>query len=97
QHLDERELVFRVVDLSPEERRAGAVLLRFGEELERIVRRAGGSAQNTGHERRIVRREFLHELRTVVDNLQEDGTACARHAGEGSRNLVVDEMTKLIR
>ena len=71
QELDERQLVFGVVDLAAEQGHAGAVFLRFGNQLERVVGRARAAAQNADDQMRVVGHELFHRLRAVIDDLQE--------------------------
>ena len=69
QHLDERELVLGVVNLATEERHARAVFLRVVDEPEGVVSRARAATEDADHEVRIVLRQLLHRLRTVIDDL----------------------------
>ena len=86
-----------LVDLAAEQRDAGAVFLRFGDQLEGVVGRARAAAENADDQVRIVGDQLLHRLRAVIDDLQETpaGPACATPAGAGDR--VVDELRQSAR
>src|SRR5262249_53457882 len=71
QELDESELVFGVVDLAAVERDAGAIFLRFADQLERVVGRAGAAAENADYQVRVVADQLFHGLGPVIDHLQE--------------------------
>ena len=94
---DERELVLAVVDLAAEQRGPRAVPSGLLEQLERVVRRAGGAAEDAGDEVRVVGDQLLHRLRPVVRDLEEDRPARLRHAGERADDQVVDEPAEVVR
>ena len=48
---------------------AGAVFLRVVDEPEGVVSRARAATEDADHEVRIVLRQLLHRLRTVIDDL----------------------------
>jgi hypothetical protein len=68
---DERERMVAVHDLAPEQRRPRSVPARVLEQQEGVVGRAGGAAEDTGDQVRVVRGELLHRARAVVGQLQE--------------------------
>ncbi len=90
------ELILRLVDFSTEERRPGTVLLRFRQQLERVVRRPRRPAENANDHVRIVRDEFFHRLGAVIDDLQKDGATSFGHPCQRPRDHVVDK-GRLIR
>src|SRR5262245_53855231 len=84
-----------VVDLPAVERRPRAVLLRLGELMERVEGRSARAAKDAGHQVRIVRREFLHCLGTVIRDLEEHRPTGAGNAGKRADDQVVDEASQV--
>ena len=94
---DEGQLVLAVVDLAPEERRPRPVPAGVLEQEERVVGGAGGATEDARHEVRVVGDQFLHHLRPVVGDLQEDRPPRLRDARERADDHVVDEAADVLR
>ena len=97
QELDERQLALGVVDFAAEQGCPSAVLLRFGDQLERVVGRAGAAAQDADDQVRIVGDQLLHRPRAVVDDLQKDRPPGYRDAGQSAGDGIVDELRRGFR
>src|SRR5437867_10617969 len=78
------ELAFRQVDLSAEQRDAGAILLRLIQQFEGVASRAGTTAEHAYDEARIKGDQFFESLRSFVKVLQEFWTIALQHAGQGA-------------
>src|SRR4051812_5765940 len=87
--------MLRIVNLASVERHARAVLLRVVDKFESVVSRARATAQNADDEVRIVLRQFLHCLRSVINDFQKVRPPGFRHTSESAKNVVVDEFTNL--
>src|SRR5439155_3639982 len=55
------------------------------------------AAENSDDEIRIILRQFLHRLRSVINDLQKNGPARFRHARQRANDVVVDELAELFR
>ena len=71
-HQDEEgERILGEVDLAPEQRDAGAILLRLVQKLERVPRRSRAAAEHADDEARIEAGKLFQGLRAIVYDLEE--------------------------
>ncbi len=96
-HLDESELMLRLVDFPAIKSHPGSMFLGIMDELEGIIGGASTSTQDPHDHIGIVLNELLHGTRSMVGYLEKNRTTCIRHAGQTSQNMVVDEFTKFFR
>ncbi len=66
--------------------------MRFGDELERVVRGARAAAENANHEVRVVGDELFHRLGSVIHDLEEQRPAGRGDTCQSAGDGVVDEM-----
>src|SRR5882672_9564915 len=97
QHFDKGKLMFRVVDLSPEQGDPGAVFLGVVNEFESVISRAGAPAEDTDDQVWIVLGQFLHGSGSVINNFQERWPAGLRHPREIADDIVINELAELFR
>ena len=94
---DDVELAFRQVDLSAEQRDAGAILLGLIQKFERVASGAGAAAEHAYDEARSEGDQFFESLRSIVRVLQEFRTIALQHAGQGAGEIVIHERADIAR
>ena len=95
--IDKRARIFRAFDPAAEEGDTCAALLCVGNQLIRIVGRAGYAAKDSDNEVCVVGDEGLHEFGSVICDFQEFRSGGARYAGKHSGDLIDDEVAYALR
>ena len=90
QEMNESQLVLGVVDLAAVQGDLGPVFLGIVQELEGVARGAGRTAEDADDQVRVEPDQFFHGLGTVIDHLEEEGSAGWSDARQHPRDHVVD-------
>ena len=97
QEANECQLIFGVIDFAAEESDAGAVFFRFTQEFEGVISRAGGAAEDTDDQMRVVVHQLVHGFGAVVHHFEKERTAFGGNSAQGTDNGVVDKLGDLAR
>jgi len=97
EHLDERKLVRRVVDLPSEQGGARAVFLGVMDQFEGVVGRASTTAEDADDEVGVILGELLHGARAVIHDFQKERAASLGHTSQAADDAVIDELAELLR